>query len=123
MTEKTLYQRLGGYDAIASVVDELFARKCADKQLNRFFLGMSIDTKRKIRQNVVNFLCNATGGPCYYTGRDIATVHTGLNISEDDWNIFVNIATETMDKFKVPQKEKEDVFAAVSGLKKDIVGL
>lgn len=119
----TLYERLGGYDAIASVVDELFARKCADEQLSRFFAGMSTDTKRKIRQNVVNFLCEATGGPCYYTGRDLKTVHTGLNITEGDWEIFVQIAIDTMNKFKVPEQERSEVFAAVSGLKKDIVGL
>lgn len=123
MTEKTLYQRLGGYDAIAAVVDDIFVGQSADKQLNRFLVGLCTDSKRKVRQHLVNFLCAATGGPCYYTGRDMRTVHIGLNITESDWQIFEKIAGATMDKFNVPQKEREEVFAAVSGLKKDIVGL
>lgn len=123
MSEKTLYQRLGEHDAIVAVVDDLFASKLADKQLNRFFVGCCTDSKQKVKKHVVDFLCAATGGPNNYTGRDMNTVHTGLNITESDWQIFEKIAAATMDKFKVPQKEREEVFATVSGLKKDIVGL
>jgi len=122
-SEKSLYERLGGHAAIAAVVDELFARKCADKQLNRFFLGMSDGIAIKTKENVVNFLCNATGGPFDYKGRDLVAVHTGMNMTEDDWKIFVKIAAETLNKFNVPQKEADDVFAAISGLKQNIVGL
>lgn len=123
MSDKTLYQRLGGYDAIVAVVNDLFASKLADKELSRFFVGMGTDSRKRVHQKVVNFLCQATGGPCFYDGRDLRTVHTGLNITEEDWQKFVQIATKTMDKFNVPQKEREEVFGAVSSLKNDIVGI
>ena len=75
-----------------------------------------------IRQHIVDFLCVATGGPCAYTGRDMKTAHTGLGITEDDWTASVKDLNATFDKLKVPDKERQDVLAAVSGLKGDIVG-
>ncbi len=119
--EKSLYERLGGYNAIAAVVDDFAARQIADPQLGRFYVGHSTDSKKKIRQLIVDQLCEATGGPCIYTGRDMKTSHVGLGITESDFQVGVKLLTATLDKFKVPQKEKEDVFAAVSSLKKDIV--
>lgn len=121
--EKSLYERLGGYNAIAAVVDDFVGRLVADKQLGRFFIGLSTNSKKKQRQLIVDMICEATGGPCIYTGRDMKTVHTGLNITESDWQASVKLLTATLDKFKVPQKEKDDVFGALSGLKPDIVGL
>ena len=70
----------------------------------------------------MDFLCQATGGPCAYHGADMKTAHTGLHISEDDWKAAVNDLNATLDKFKVPQKERDEVLAAISGLKGDIVG-
>ena len=120
--EKSLYQRLGGYDALAAVTDEFITRLATDPQLGRFFTGLSNDSKIRVRQHVIDFLCVATGGPCKYTGRDMRTAHTGLNISEADWNKSVEYLVETLDKFKVPEKEKSQVLGAISGLKADIVG-
>jgi hemoglobin len=122
-SEKSLYERLGGYNPIAAVVDDFMGRMVADKQLGRFFIGASTNSKKKQRQLIVDMICEATGGPCIYTGRDMKTTHTGLNITESDWQVGVKLLTATLDKFKVPQKEKDDVFAAVSGLKPDIVGI
>jgi hemoglobin len=120
--QNTLYQRLGGYDAIAAVTDDFVGRIATDPQLKRFFAGLSVDSQKRLRQHVVDFLCSATGGPCVYTGRDMKTAHTGLGITEEDWNATVNDLVTTLDKFKVPQKEKSDVLGAISGLKGDIVG-
>lgn len=118
---KTLYQRLGGYDAIAAVTDDFIGRLATDKQLSRFFGGHSEDSLKKIRQHVVDQLCAATGGPCVYTGRDMKTSHKGMGISEADWSSAVTHLVATLDKFKVPAKEKGEVLAAVSSLKGDIV--
>ena len=120
--EKSLYQRLGGYDALAAVTDDFITRLATDPQLGRFFTGLSNDSKIRVRQHVIDFLCVATGGPCKYTGRDMRTAHTGLNISEADWNKSVEYLVGTLDKFKVPEKEKSQVLGAISGLKADIVG-
>ncbi len=118
---KSLYQRLGGYDALAAVTDDFLTRLATDKQLGRFFPGHSEDSVKKIRQHIVDFLCVATGGPCVYMGRDMKTSHKGLGVTEADWNQAVVLLTQTLDKFKVPAAEKNEVLTAVSGLKKDIV--
>ena len=119
--QKSLYQRLGGYDAIAAVTDDFIGRLAADKQLARFLVGHSKDSLMKIRQNVVDQLCAATGGPCIYVGRDMKTAHQGMGITEGDWNAAVNDLVASLDHFKVPAKEKDEVLGAVSSLKKDIV--
>lgn len=121
MEKKSLYQRLGGYDALAAVTDEFIGRLATDKQLSRFVAGHSEDSLRKLRQHVVEQLCAATGGPCVYMGRDMKTAHKGMGITEADWQLAVGHLTATLDKFKVPEQEKGEVLAAVGSLKKDIV--
>jgi hemoglobin len=121
-TQKSLYSRLGGYDALAAVTDDFLGRLAADPQLGRFFVGLNDESKTRVREHVIDFLCAATGGPCKYTGRDMKTAHTGLNISEADWNTNVKYLISTLDKFKVPEKEKGEVLDAVGGLKGDMVG-
>lgn len=117
----SLYKRLGGYDALAAVTDDFIGRLATDKQLSRFFVGHSEDSLHRIRQLIVDQLCAATGGPCYYIGRDMKTAHKGMGITESDWNITVNHLIATLDKFKVPEKEKNEVLGAISSFKKDIV--
>jgi hemoglobin len=119
--KKSLYARLGGYDAIAAVVDDFIGRLVADKKLTKFFVGHSEDSLKKIRMHVIDQLCAGAGGPCLYTGRDMKTSHHGLGISSDDWDAAANHLVETLDKFKVPAAEKGEVLAFVGTLKKDIV--
>lgn len=119
--EKSLYERLGGYDALAAVTDDFLGRLVADKKLGKFFVGFSDDSQKKIRQHIIDFLCLATGGPCAYTGRDMKLVHTGLQITKEEWDLSVKHLIATLDKFKVPEKEKGEVLAAIGGLEKDIV--
>jgi hemoglobin len=118
---KSLYARLGGYDALAAVTDDFIGRLATDKTVGRFFVGASDNSKTRIRQLVVDQLCAATGGPCAYIGRDMKTAHKGLGITEEDWNISVKHLLATLAKFKVPEKEQKEVAAAISGLKADIV--
>ncbi|MFN0110157.1 MAG: group I truncated hemoglobin [Blastocatellia bacterium] len=118
---KSLYQRLGGYDALAAVTDEFIGRLASDKDIGRFFVGASDDSKKRIRQLVLDQLCAATGGPCIYIGRDMKTVHKGLKITDKDWDASVKHLIATLDKFKVQKKEKEETLAAIASLKKDIV--
>jgi hemoglobin len=84
--DPTLYQRLGGYDAIAAVTDDFLGRLARDPSLGRFFVGHGTDSIHRIRQDIVNFLCKATGGPCLYTARDLKTAHAGLGITGADWD-------------------------------------
>ena len=119
--EKSLYQRVGGYDALAAVVDDFIGRLVSDKQFEKFFSGFSTDSKKHIRQHLLDQLCVATGGPCVYMGRDMKTTHAGLGITEADWDAAVKHLTAAFDKFKVPKKEKDELLTLVSSLKKDIV--
>jgi hemoglobin len=121
MMQRSLYQRLGGYDAIAAVSDDFIGRLATSKTLGRFVVGLSDDSKKRLRQHLVDFLCNATGGPCLYLGRDMKTSHKGLGINEADWKAGVDALVATLEKFKVPEKEKGEVLGAVSSLKGDIV--
>ena len=117
----SLYQRLGGYDALAAATDDFIGRMAADPQLGKFFAGHSKDSLARIRQLVVDQLCAATGGPCVYIGRDMKSSHQGMGITEADWNRAVGHLVATLDKFKVPKKEKDEFLALASTLKADIV--
>ena len=119
--QKSLYERLGGYDALAAVSDDFIGRLGASKILGRFVVGLSDDSKGKLRQHFVEFLCKATGGSCVYMGRDMKTVHKGLGISEADWTESIKLLNETLDKFKVPKPERDEVLAAIQSLKADVV--
>ena len=121
--DETLYKRLGGYDAIVAVTESFVAKMATDATLKKFFDGHSTHSLIRIHELVVDQLCQATGGPCKYTGRDMRTVHTGLKITEENWNTAVKHLVTTLDEFKVPAKEKEELLALLSSLKKDIVGL
>ena len=117
----SLYVRLGGYDAIAAVTDDFLGRLLGDPVLSRFFKGVGDDSRKRIRQHVVEQLCAATGGPCVYLGRDMKSTHKGMGITEKDWTASVAHLTATLDKFKVAAKEKGEVLAAISSMKGDIV--
>lgn len=120
-SSESLYKRLGGYDAIAAVTDDFLSRAANDKQLSRFLVGLSTESKKRLRQLIVDQLCEAAGGPCIYTGRSTKAAHAGLGITESDWQLTVKHLTAILDKFKVPEKEKSDFLALASSLKGDIV--
>uniref|UniRef100_A0A7C5SYQ4 Group 1 truncated hemoglobin n=1 Tax=Thermocrinis ruber TaxID=75906 RepID=A0A7C5SYQ4_9AQUI len=119
--EKSLYERLGGYDAISAVVNELAVRLVTDEKLGVYFKGLSNDSKRRLIAHLTDFVCSATGGPCIYTGRDMKTSHEGLGITEEEWDRFVKITKEVLDKFKVPAKEQQEFLQVMVPLKSVIV--
>src|SRR6058998_2191850 len=119
--EKTLYERLGGYDAISAVANDLLPRLQTDPQLGRFCAHRGEDGVKREKQLLIDFLCTSAGGPVYYRGRDMVLTHRGMRISEKDWNAFLGHAAETLAKFEVPEAERRDVVAFVQSLKKQIV--
>ena len=119
--EKTLYERVGGYNALAAVVDDFIGRLVSDKQFEKFFAGHSTDSKKRIRQHILDQFCVATGGPCVYTGRTMKSSHAGLGINNADWDAAAKHLVASLDKFKVPEKEKGEILAFVTTLKNDIV--
>jgi hemoglobin len=121
MSKTTLYERLGGYEAISAVADDLLPRLQADSQLGRFWQHRGEDGIKREKQLLIDFLCSSAGGPLYYTGRDMKTSHTGMRISESDWSAFLGHLNATLEAFKVPQAERNEVIAFVQGTKSDIV--
>ena len=119
--ENSLYNRLGGYDAIASVAGNLLPRLIGDSQLGRFWAHRGEDGIRREKQLLIDFLCDASGGPLMYTGRDMPTSHKGMRISESDWEIFMGHLQATLDHFGVPEKEQADVKGFISSTKAEIV--
>ena len=121
MSEATLYQRLGGYDAISAVANDLLSRLQADPQLGRFWQHRGEDGVRREKQLLIDFLCSSAGGPLYYTGRDMKISHKGMRISEGDWSAFLRHLGATLQAFQVPQRERDEVVAFVQSTKRDIV--
>ncbi len=119
--KKSLYERLGGYEAISAVVNDFAEKLFIDPQVGPFFKGMGTDTRKSFIQKNINLVCNVTGGPCKVLSRPAKTVHAGLGITESDFNVVVNHLVDTLDKFKVPAKEKKELLDIIGTLKPDIV--
>ena len=120
-SEKSLYERLGRYDAVAAFVDDLIPRLTTDPEIGVYWRGHCTNSMRRERQMIVDFLCEALGGHVVYRGRDMRTSHEGLDISERDWEVFVRHTKATLDKLEVHGKERDDCLAVVSGIAADVV--
>ena len=120
---KSLYDRLGGKTAITAVVDEFVGRVAADKRINSFFMATASDPKRlaNFKSNLVDQICEASGGPCKYKGKDIKSAHAGMGIGDADFGALVEDLSAALDKFKVGSAEKNDLLGALGPMKKDIV--
>ena len=119
--DETLYGRLGGYDGIAAVCDDLLPRLQGCPQLGRFWAHRGADGMRREKQLLINFLCAQAGGPMAYVGRDMKTSHQGMRIDEKDWTAFIGHLTGTLDAFKVPDRERADVLGFIQSLKADVL--
>jgi hemoglobin len=117
--QKSLYERLGGKDAITAVVDDFVGNVAADKRINGYFAKANIPN---LKRNLVDQICAATGGPCTYTGKDMRSAHKGMGISDADFNALVEDLQKTLNKFKVPDKEQGELLGALGPLKPQIVG-
>jgi hemoglobin len=115
---KSLYERLGGLPAIQAVVGEFVANVAGDNRINQRFFNTDIENLKKL---LTEFVCMATGGPCKYTGRDMATTHAGMDLVDEEFGALVENLVKALDKFKVPDKEKGELLGALGPLKPQIV--
>ena len=121
-TEGSLYTRLGGYDAIAAVVDDLQKRLESDSLLGRYWAARrSLETDRRVRQLTIDYLVEAAGGPTFYLGRDMRLAHAGMGLTKADYAAFTRHLTDTLEKFKVGEPERREVMAFIEGLESQIV--
>ena len=121
MAQKALYERLGGYDAITAVVNDFLPRMFVDSKLKRFWDNRGADGIKRETQLLIDFLAHHSGGPVYYTGREMKISHLGMKIDKDDYDRLVKHLTATLEKFKVPEKEKGEVLDFINSFRKDII--
>lgn len=122
--EKSLYERLGGVKPISLVVDDFIDRLVANDILNEnpmIKAGRKHSPDAYLKFQVTNLVCQATGGPCVYTGLGMKESHTHMNITENEWQVMRDEFKKTLDKFQVPEKEQKELFDIVESTKKDIV--
>jgi hemoglobin len=120
-TGKILYARLGGYDAIAAIVDEFLQTLSSDPQMARFSSGMNLERRKRNRQLTLDYLSAATGGPTLYLGQDMKTAHAGLEISMSEWQVAMEHVQRALTKFKVPDQESKELTAVFSSLADQII--
>jgi hemoglobin len=118
MTQRSLYERLGGTTALKVVVDEFVARVAADSRINAKFAKTDIP---RLKLHLVEQLCAATGGPCEYTGRDMLRTHKNMKVTEGEFDALVEDLVAALDKFSVPSPEKNDLLGILAPLKSQIV--
>jgi len=118
---QSLYERLGGYDAICAATDDLLGRVQSDPRLKDYWKGLNNDNKRKARQQLVDFMVEAAGGPAFYVGADMKAAHAGMGINEADWAVLVEHTTAMMDHLQVPAREQEEILTFFSSLKGEIL--
>ncbi len=118
MADKSLYDRLGGKPAITAVVDDFVARVAADSRINGKFANTDIP---RLKMLLVEQICQASGGPCTYTGRSMKATHLGMGVSSSDFDALVGDLVATLNKFKVPEREKNELLGALGPMKSDIV--
>jgi hemoglobin len=116
--EKTLYERLGGREAITAVVEDFVANVAANPSINGFFANTDIP---RLKRLLVEQICAGSGGPCTYSGRDMRTTHRGMGVREEHFNALVGDLVRSLDKFNVPVREKNELLSVLGPMKSDIV--
>jgi hemoglobin len=118
MATASLYERLGEKSAITAVVDEFVGNVAKDVRINGRFATTDIP---KLKGHLVDQICAATGGPCTYTGRDMKTMHAGMQISNADFSALVEDLVAALNTFKVPETEQKELLGALGSMHSDIV--
>jgi len=119
MAKKSLYDRLGGKPAITAVVDDFIGNVAADTRINKRFANANIP---RLKTMLVDQICEASGGPCKYTGASMLDAHRGMNVTDGEFTALVEDLVKSLDKFKVPATEKHELLGALGGMKPQIVG-
>ena len=119
MGKRSLYDRLGGYNAISAVVDDFIGNVAGDARINKRFADANIP---QLKTMLVDQICQATGGPCTYKGQTMQAAHKGMKITDAEFNALVEDLVKSLDKFKVGAREKDELLTALGSMKGDIVG-
>ena len=118
MHNASLYSRLGGKPAIRLVVEDFVQNVAGDRRINQFFATTNIP---RLKRLLVEQICQASGGPCRYSGRSMRAAHRGLGIRNADFNALVQDLGKSLNKYGVPAREQRELTAILLPLKPDIV--
>ncbi|MEZ4399668.1 MAG: group 1 truncated hemoglobin [Kofleriaceae bacterium] len=118
----SLYDRLGQQPAIEIVIDKFLANIVADARINAFFAGLDGAAVARVRTNLIDQVCAATGGPCEYKGKSMKETHTGMNLTDAHFDAIVEDLVHALDDAGVGQTEKDELLGALGGMRADIVG-
>jgi hemoglobin len=118
----SLYRRLGGREGIAIVVTDFAANMTADPRVNARFKDLKPPGVEKFKSNLADQICEASGGPCSYLGKDMKAAHAGMKITEAEWTATVENLVKALDKNNVNAQAKQELLGALAPMKKDIVG-
>ena len=121
LEQKTLYERLGGYDAISAFVTDYIGFMRADPQFDKYASSRGKDKRMRDLQLTIDYMCKISGGKHYYMGRDMKTTHVGLGINASEWKQNIQYLAKALDKNNVPKKEKEELIGLVGKMRPDIV--
>ena len=118
-----LYERLGGMPAIRAVVDGLVARILDDARVNPWFAHAAADPEHAAvyKAKLADFICQATGGPCKYEGKDMFSAHQGRGVTAEAFQAVVEDLVATLDELRVPEKEKSQLLGLLGPLQAAIV--
>ncbi|MDQ2050371.1 group 1 truncated hemoglobin [Natronolimnohabitans sp. A-GB9] len=114
----TLYDRLGGRDAISAVVDRFYERVVDDDQVAHYFDDVDMQQQRA---HQTQFISAVAGGPVDYSGEDMEAAHDDLGITTADFDVIVGHLEATLEEFDVPEDDREAVLEAVGSYEDDIV--
>ena len=115
---RTLYDRLGGKDAITAVVDSFVAIVGKDARINKKFARSD---GARVRAMLIDQVCSATGGPCTYTGRSMKEAHLNMGVTEGEFDALVEDLVASLNAFSVPKPEQDELLSALGTMKADIV--
>jgi hemoglobin len=116
--QPSLYERLGGTGPITAVVGKFVAIVGGDKRINHYFATADLP---RLKRQLVDLVCQASGGPCTYTGQDMRTAHKGMKITGAAFDALVQDLIEALDTFNVPAQEKGELLSVLGPMKTDIV--
>lgn len=120
MTTQTtsLYDRLGGLDAITALTESWVARVGGDDRANQKFARTDIP---RLMKEVIDQLCEATGGPCTYTGRTMKETHDGMAVTAGEFDVVMQHLDATLDELNVPRTDRDELVALIMPMRADIV--
>lgn len=118
---KSLYERLGGKEGLAKVIDTLMKNVAADAKINKRFAALKGKKLDDFKQKVADFICKQAQGDCTYAGKDMKEAHKGMKIKDDEWNAFLADFKAALDEHNVSGDDQAELVSYLGPMKEEIV--